>query len=291
MKHAYLILAHNNFNQLQILINLLDDERNDLYVHIDKKVKLKPILTTNKSKLTILQKIDVRWGDISIVEAELLLFETALSNKEDYLYLHLISGADLPIKSNDFIHSYFQKNINKEFISISPINESELQYRVSKYHFFTKYYKKNNRFIHKLKYITERIVNSIYKRSKNENYTFKKGSQWASITKSFCSYIIENKKYILKRYKYCCCPDEIYKQSLIYNSKYKNNIYDQGNTRLIDWDRCNEKKDSPYVWGAKDSDLDIIINSPAIFARKFDIEKYPSIIHNIYNYINNLNNH
>ena len=36
-KHAYCILAHNNFHQLQTLINCIDDERNDIYLHIDKK--------------------------------------------------------------------------------------------------------------------------------------------------------------------------------------------------------------------------------------------------------------
>ena len=37
MKHAYLILAHNNFNQLKKLINLLDDIDNDIFIHIDEK--------------------------------------------------------------------------------------------------------------------------------------------------------------------------------------------------------------------------------------------------------------
>lgn len=38
-KHAYLIIAHNNFEVLEILIKMLDYKHNDLYVHIDKKVK------------------------------------------------------------------------------------------------------------------------------------------------------------------------------------------------------------------------------------------------------------
>ena len=36
-KHAYLILAHTDMVQLQRLISCLDDRRNDIYVHIDKK--------------------------------------------------------------------------------------------------------------------------------------------------------------------------------------------------------------------------------------------------------------
>lgn len=37
MKHAYCILAHNNWEQLQLLLNCIDDDRNDIYLHIDVK--------------------------------------------------------------------------------------------------------------------------------------------------------------------------------------------------------------------------------------------------------------
>lgn len=33
-KHAYLIIAHTNFKQLHNLINLLDDDRNDIYIYM-----------------------------------------------------------------------------------------------------------------------------------------------------------------------------------------------------------------------------------------------------------------
>lgn len=36
-KHAYCIMAHNNWAQLQMLIDCLDDKRNDIFLHIDKK--------------------------------------------------------------------------------------------------------------------------------------------------------------------------------------------------------------------------------------------------------------
>lgn len=35
-KHAYLVMARSNWNQLATLLNLLDDPRNDIYLHIDK---------------------------------------------------------------------------------------------------------------------------------------------------------------------------------------------------------------------------------------------------------------
>ena len=39
-KHAYLIIAHSNLEQLHKLLLLLDDPRNDIYIHLDLKSKL-----------------------------------------------------------------------------------------------------------------------------------------------------------------------------------------------------------------------------------------------------------
>ena len=38
MKHAYLIIAHHEFDILNKLIQAIDDERNDIFIHFDKKV-------------------------------------------------------------------------------------------------------------------------------------------------------------------------------------------------------------------------------------------------------------
>ena len=38
-KHAYLLLTHQYSKVLEVLVRMIDDERNDIYVHIDKKVK------------------------------------------------------------------------------------------------------------------------------------------------------------------------------------------------------------------------------------------------------------
>lgn len=37
-KHAYLIIAHNKFEQLAFLVSLLDYKYHDIYILIDKKI-------------------------------------------------------------------------------------------------------------------------------------------------------------------------------------------------------------------------------------------------------------
>ena len=63
MKQAWLVIAHNEFEILQMLIDALDHPGSDIYVHIDKKVKNIPRLRAGKSNLYVLERrLDVRWG-------------------------------------------------------------------------------------------------------------------------------------------------------------------------------------------------------------------------------------
>lgn len=120
-KHAYMIIAHNEFDLLEILVRLLDDPRNDIYVHIDAKVKNFDFKSfqalTQYSRLRFTpRRISATWGDFSLVNTELLLLQTAVAGEDPaqpYAYYHLISGVDLPIKSNDDIHAFLRKMLGK----------------------------------------------------------------------------------------------------------------------------------------------------------------------------------
>lgn len=279
-KHAFLIIAHNKFEQLQFLLSLLDDVRNDIFIHIDKKVKKIPNLSTKKSQLYILpNRIDVRWGDVSQIKAELALFEAA--NKHGvYQIYHLLSGVDFPIKSNDYIHTFINNNPNTQFVGFSKKKSKSLEWNVKRYHFFTRHYKNNNIlkkiFFNCLRYICELFVNLLI--SRQTPPTLHKGAQWVSITYEFCDYIIKRKNDLIKNYEHTCCSDEIFIQTLLWNSPFKEQIYTletefKGCMRLIDWNRG-----TPYEWGNNlDLDIKIIKESQALFARKFDIQKFPKI--------------
>ena len=90
MKHAYLILVHNDFEILGQLIRAVDDERNDIYIHFDRKVAHCPDCRTLHAGLMVLtERIDVRWGDVSVVRAEYALFDAAYRHG-GYRYYHLL---------------------------------------------------------------------------------------------------------------------------------------------------------------------------------------------------------
>lgn len=106
---------------------MLDDERNDVYLHVDARAvelfnQFKDF-QLKKGKLIILKnRIAVHWGDLSQVEVEYRLFETALNNGP-YTYYHLLSGVDLPIKTQDYIHEFFS-NMQEKNLSDSGMNQA-----------------------------------------------------------------------------------------------------------------------------------------------------------------------
>lgn len=287
-KHAYLIEAHCNKEQLKILLDCLDYEKNDIYIHIDLRSKeLKNFgkeIHLKKSKLFFVKSEKVRWGGFSQIQAELNLLEKAYS-KNEYCRYHLISGVDMPLKSQNYIHDYFDKD-DTEYVQFDYKDDvKEINKRVSKYHFLRDYIERNNKIGNLVEKISLKIQDILkINRCKKIKVELKKGSNWFSITDKAAKYILENKKWIKDNFKYTKCCDEIFLQTLIYNSPFKDKLYydeiEKRNTclRFVDWKRGN-----PYIF--KLEDFDELIKSHYIFARKFDEKIDNNIINKIHDYL------
>ncbi|WP_370754804.1 beta-1,6-N-acetylglucosaminyltransferase [Megamonas funiformis] len=291
MKHAYLIMAHNQFYVLEILLKLIDDERNDIFLHIDKKVSnfdfdyFKTII--KKSNLYFTRRYDIKWGDISLTKATINILEEAVGNRKTYRYYHLLSGVDLPLRTQDQIHAFFEDK-NNEFIHFcGKENRKNVIDRYIYLHFFTKYLREKNkiykifRLIDKTVLLFQKMID--IKSNKFNNLEIRVGSNWFSITGNFAEYIIRNKNNIFKIYKNTKISDESFLQTLVYNSKFKKNLYKNAIEnddymaclRYIDWSRGN-----PYIWRIEDYDQ--LINSNYLFARKFDEKESKELIEKIY---------
>ena len=102
-KQAYLIICHNNFRQLGMLLELIDDKKNDIFIHVDKKSKdysineLKAHVT--KGTLTFVKSINVNWGGSSMINSNLLLLKEATTTF--HMYYHLMSCVYLTLKTHE----------------------------------------------------------------------------------------------------------------------------------------------------------------------------------------------
>ena len=274
MKHAYLILAHNEFWLLQTLIGCLDDPRNDIYVHIDRKVAEFPELHTTQAGLQFIeQRFDIRWGGLSMVEAEYALFEAAVK-QGPYQYYHLLSGVDLPIKSQDYIHDFCEANAGKEFIgytltSLTP----ELVRRTQRWHLFPEHFGRKRSFYSVLRAGCIKLQEWLHIR-RNREVPFKKGSQWVSITEEMAHYFLAHKDWVFRTFRNTFVPDESVIETLAWMSPYRENLYSTesdsaGCLRCIGWREVPGLQNWQLLdWTA--DDYDVLVNSPALFARKFN---------------------
>lgn len=276
-KHAYLIIAHNEPEVLRTLLAMLDDVRNDIFVHIDRRAcsvyeSIKDYKVEHSALIFLEHPIAVYWGDISQVQVEYMLFERAFS-QGPYAYYHLLSGVDLPIKSQDYIHAFFQKNQGKEFVGFwtDAAHRRDLHRKVYRYYLFTRYFKGGNALVHGVCALSRNLFLALqkatrYKRNQG-GLIFQKGFQWVSITQGFCAYLLSQKENVFHTFRYTLCPDEIFIQTVLWNSPFREHIYNKenaliGSMRYIDWERGN-----PYVWQEKDTDE--LLSSLYLFARKF----------------------
>lgn len=288
-RHAYLIMAYNNWNFLKKLLILLDDERNDIFVHIDEKSSdfnrnyFNDVV--KKSEIFFIHRYQVYWADFSQIKVELSLLSFAAEHS-NYKYYHLMSGSDLPIKTQDEIHSFFEDR-DSEFIGICPQEVYYSVRRVKYYHPFT-----HNRFYRKSKLlkIADRCFEHLQRlfcvnRLKKNNIKIIDGWQWFSITDDFARYIISQRDYIEKTFSKSIASDELVMQTMIYNNAdFYKRIYNdkdlvKGSLRYIDW-----KRGRPYTF--REEDFEEIINQEeACFARKFDPNVDSEIIDKIFRYI------
>lgn len=293
-KHAYLIMAHNNFDFLKKELELLDDERNDIFIHIDKKAgKIDEDYirdSVKKSKIKFIARKSIQWAAYSGIQCEVNLLKEAVNN-DRYDYYHLLSGADLPLKNQDEIHAFFEKENGKEFLNFdSPVPRESDMKRIRKYYIFQHLYGRNRKnpilvFLFVLDKILGKIQDMLHvnRYKKEPDFLPQKGANWFSITHELALEVINREKWIRKHFIFSRSGDEVFLQTIVNSTDFKHNLYRngrQGCLRKIDWGRGK-----PYTW--RIGDYDELMYSGFLFARKFDPVVDEEIIEKVYDTLKN----
>lgn len=263
-------MAHNEWGILNKLLRCIDDERNDIFLHIDLKSEL-PVQKFYKplySNFYLTDRFDIQWGGDSQVKCELNLLEQA-TQTNDYIYYHLISGVDLPIKSQNEIHTFFEKNKGKNYIKIDPaaMKSGYGTERIKYYYFLQNLLGRKKGHIAGLLWRVNKIflkLQKIFKinRLKKCSKKIYKGTNWFSITGEMAKLVITERDFIKKYCYHSLCADEIFLQTIAMNSSLRDTVEDE-DLRCIDWKRGN-----PYIWKIEDVEY-LLSQETNIFARKF----------------------
>lgn len=278
-KHAYLIMAHNNFYVLDKLLRLLDDPRNDIFIHIDKKTRDFDFEGFGKlcRQATVRftpKRIDIGWAKPSMVTAELVLFSMAVQYGPYECY-HLISGSDLPLKTQDEIHELCRDLTVNRLCYAKTLTHWDRQ-RLCRYHNVVP--GKNKVSLRLNGYLTVLQDKLNVDRLKRRGMKPYKGGQWGTFSQEAVEYLLKNKRKIRAMVRFSSCPDEVYKQVILINGGHP---VDPEDWRYL----VNvPPHPSPITFTEKDFDT-LIAQENKVFARKFMADTDSKIVDMIYEYL------
>jgi hypothetical protein len=271
MKIAHLLLAHSQPAQLERLIDSLQHENAYFFVHIDLKVKSSDFsfLASKDRVFLISNREKVYWGAYSIVQATLNGFTAIAESGIKVDLVNLLSGSDYPLKSPEEIHDFFEKNRDKNFMEYRFIPEEwkEAETRLTQYHL--------TNFQFQGKTMLQSWMNKLLPVRKMPDLLVPVGkSQWLSITMEAVLFIInylDEHPEVVRFFKLTWAPDEMIFQTILYNSTFRSKLINN-NLRYIDWSDGNA---SPKTLDYED--VDKLLASNALFARKFDMARNPEL--------------
>ena len=310
MKQAYIIIAHNKFEQLKFLISLLDYKKHDIFLVIDSKVSLEESAinslksSANFSKVILVDRVPIFWGSYSQIFAEFQGFRCAY-NHDNYSMFHLLSGVDLPLEQAENLFNFFEQHKFNNFLSMvsDDIYESNKVYeRVRFKYLCPNYLTRNigNKFIRKFVSYYRKIelkVQRLLNVDCFKKYSMKLGyaSNWVSINQELVRILIQEEKNVEKIFKNSIVNDELFIPTIMYKHNLMGTLYSsspitdepddfQGNLRYINW-----WDGDPYTWTDSESDLEQLKRGKELghkFSRKFDLDKYPNLKKEILTIIN-----
>ena len=260
MHLAFLIIAHEQFDILRRLVGSLDDASHDIYIHIDKKVGKLPDIETKKSRLFLLdRRMDVRWGHVSQIECEYLLWETAVQNGPYDSYV-LLSGTHLPLKQPDQVKAFYRQHKGEDLLQgFSQVNAYQKTLKMNRFNLFLKvahfgpaWRKRFFQLLWRRCIKVQEVLDEAFYFSQN----------WVALTQDAVNYMLSIKQDVLKKYKYTFCGDEWFVATELAQSPLSGSIVDPGNYVYSEWGEAN-----PRFFTL--DEYDSLCKRDYIFARKF----------------------
>ena len=256
-KHALLIQAHQD---ISYFIKLAKIQPNvNFYVHMDAKSAYFPDAETAQLANVFLLKdrITVRWGGFSQIEATLKLFETAFAN-EDNAYFHLLSGEDVVLQPFEVIEKQWQQRFDFQammtceiapqyayrFIMDSPHADSDWQRQLT------------GKIITKLQQGVAKI--KIY----HSPIYF--GSQWFSVTRADWEKIMPFTDEYSDFFRHKLVPDEHFFQTLICEKLTQQNQSEQEHSQQQESQQQPSQKNSANQLRLSNNNKRLIVFDKAI---------------------------
>jgi len=252
----YVILAHHAPQMLGVLIKSLYAPQNYFIVHIDAQQDIRPFLEAAadvKNCHFLRDRYESKWGSFALVDATLEAFRYIRNTLRKRQRIILLSGCDFPIKNSRYITKFLASNKDAIYIEHDPIpNKTWSHGGIPRFPLYDEV---------------------------SEDIRFYGGSQWFSIPDKVVTIIFNFLKLnpdFLAYFRHVSIADESFFQTLLLNCDHpyvKNNIQNR-NLHFIKWDYPYQHPRVLLI-----GDLEPILKSKDLFARKFDEELSAGLLH------------
>ncbi len=225
MKIAYLLFAYRNPRLIRKTIERLTCEDSSFFIHIDCKCDISQFASLrDKNVFFTDRRIAVYWAEFSGVEAILLLIRQALAAPQRHDYFVLLSGSEYPLRSRQYIHTFFEENRGLEFMTmakmpapgkpLSRINTLRFPSTRPAYRFIFRVLAKLG------------LAHRDYRESLGtlEPYS---GITWWALTREACQYLVEVKerdRTLTEFFINCFAPEETFFHTILGNSPFKSRM-------------------------------------------------------------------
>lgn len=282
MKYAFLILAHEDPENLRRLVHALDDPHFDIFIHVDEKADISAYqferYALRHSCLTVLEnRVSTYWGDMSLVDAMLAMYRRARQTQRYDRYITL-SGLDYPLRSNKEILEALS-DPRREFILARPLRE-DLSFKIRgvyiwKYHILARIAR---RLVAKYGIVMHPEKLRIRKSDREKSPVWF-SSQWHALSGEFVDYMLktlEENQRILRFFRFSYAPDELLIPTILFNSPFaaraipgdfpENQDFEELFISLPAVHYLRRANSNVVVF--REEDYDTLMNSGKLFCRK-----------------------
>jgi hypothetical protein len=267
IKQVFLIAAHKDPAQLNSLVEQLRDEDFLIYVHLDAKGAIDPS-EVHPAARQVSDRVAVHWGCFSQVQATLNSLRQIVAEVPEFDKVLFLSAQDFPLLSNPALKAALAQLRANELLDTVAIGREPGQWAADyRYRYF--YRDDAGKAARLACSLANRAMRGIgIGRSVPAGMRPYGGSSWWALSRDCVRELLERVRRepgILRFFRSVSCPDEMFFQTLVMNSRFKDRVLAE-NFRYIQWPEQGAR--NPKV--LDEHDFERIAASKAHFCRKID---------------------
>jgi hypothetical protein len=287
MNLAYIITAYRLPEQLARLVRRLDSPAAHFFVHVDARSPtavyqamtgaLRPM-----PNVCFVKRFRSYWGEFGHVEGMLQGIEEIVARRIECDYVYLLSGQDYPIKPLGYFEDLLRQSAGRSHVEYAPLPRPDWRngglerieswhFRLAKWNFVLG---ANPRYQYRIFSRQRTVVIPGFTGRRPFLKSYQPFGGWATwcLAREAVDYVhwfTRHNPWFSRFFRRVNIPDEIFFQTLLLNSPLKDKVLNQTLT-YMDW----SKPKAPLG----PADLEVLLASPKVFARKFDITREATIL-------------